>query len=167
MLLQSVSVAVEGLTLTGVGHAPAPSPDVFTATTAEDVPSLTVIVPPVDAEEGLVLRMESTVPVTLALRLLLLGIAVYVPEPPKICTDSALEQVVRLTVAGLTDRLALPLPQLAAPAPVPFTVIGTVVLPSDTVTVPPANAPEGFARRMDRTFPLTDALTLPLLEDAT
>ena len=50
----------------------------------------------------------------------------------------------------------------AAPAPVVATVMGSVDWPSETVTVAPAIAPDGAARRIDRRLPVIEVVTAPL-----
>lgn len=58
------------------GHALAPLPVAFTLTVEVDEPSLTVTVPLLNADEGFVLRIDKTLPLTVVARLVLLGVAV-------------------------------------------------------------------------------------------
>lgn len=81
-------------------------------------------------------------------------------------TDSELVQFVSVIAAGFVVRLFWPVPQDPDPAPVALTSIVRFEFPSETVTVPPANDPEGTVRRIDTTFPLVEADTLALLETA-
>lgn len=76
--LQSVSVTDAGLAaIGGVGelHAPAPAPEAFTVMLTEDELSVTTTVPPPKAADGLVLRMVTNDPLTLAEMLPLLAAA--------------------------------------------------------------------------------------------
>ena len=56
--------------------------------------------------------------------------------------------------------------QACVPAPEPFTVIGMFDAPSETVTVPPLNMPEGLVRLIETMLPLTVAVIAELLETA-
>ena len=51
------------------------------------------------------------------------------------------------------------------PVPAVVTVIGKVEAPSEAVTVVEAVGPDGLVRLMDKTFPLTAAVT-PVLPEA-
>ena len=147
----------------GVGHAPAPVPEPFTVTAADVEPSLTLTIALEKAEEGLARRTDKMLPFTVATTLPLVDAAVYVPEPPEMVTCALPLQSVRVTELGLTATELPPAPQAPAPAPLPVTAIPTRLLPSDTLTVALLNGPDGFARRIVTTFPLTVADTLPEL----
>lgn len=68
----------------GVGHAPPPDPIPLTATCAgAEVPSETITVALVKAEEGFALLTESTRPLTVANTLPLSEDAEKVPVPPE------------------------------------------------------------------------------------
>ncbi len=74
-----------------------------------------------------------------------------------------------VTLVGLAANACPPGPgvgQIPAPAPEPFTVIARFDAPSETVTVPLLNVPEGFARLIETMLPLTVAVTVVLFEAA-
>lgn len=161
---QSVSVSVEGLAVIGWGvpHAAAPEPLEFTVMLAVDDPSATVTTPPENAEDGFTRRIVRTLPLRLALTLPLLDAALYVPAPPEIMTCAAPLQSVRVTLEGLamTGLGGFGVGQVPDPAPAPVTSIVRPVAPSETVTVPVVNSPEGFVRRIETTLPLIVAVRL-------
>lgn len=69
---------MDGLTVMsgfGVGQAPAAAPVAFTVTLAEVEPSDTITVPPETAEEGLVRRIDTMLPLTVTVKLPLLEAA--------------------------------------------------------------------------------------------
>lgn len=166
--MQSVKVTEAGFAVIGcVGElqTPVPAPDAVTLTVTEEALSDTTTVPPPKAADGLVRRIVRSEPLTVALTLGLLEAALSVPEAPESDTKAALEQSLRFTVVGVADN-APPVPHVPAPAPVPLTVIGIVVRPSETVTVAVVKAPEGVARLMERTLPVMETVTAPLSDAA-
>lgn len=83
-------------------------------------------------------------------------------------TLGVLPQSDRLTLAGLTASAAgkVGVGQVPAPLPVADTDTLTVEVPSVTVTLPPAVAAEGFARRMTSTFPVKVAWMFVVFDSA-
>jgi hypothetical protein len=145
----------------------------LTVTETLVAPSEIVTVPPEKLAEGMARLMVARFPDTVAMRLVLLGAAEYVPEPPEMVTTGELLQSVRSTLGGDVGGVvatvnAVVCGQAVAPAPDTLTVIGRLDEPSDTVTVtePPAMAADGEARRMDTMLPLTVASTLVLPDRA-
>lgn len=81
MLLQSDRVTLAGLAVSatgvvGVGQTPAPLPEALTVTEVVDVPSEIVTAPPGKAPDGLVRRIVSRLPFTVAVMVALLARAV-------------------------------------------------------------------------------------------
>ena len=156
---------VEGL---GVGHAPAARPVFVTATFAEVDPSVTITVPPDVATDGFARRMVTMLPLTVAVIPLVVDAALYVPEPPDAVTWTPALQSVSVTEEGFTatGEPGLGVGQIPVAVPVALTETLVVEVPSEIVTVPPENAPDGLVRRTERTEPLTLAVMLPLEEAA-
>ena len=142
-------------------QAPAPAPEALTVMVRLDAPSEMSTVPPPNPADGVTLRMVTSEPLTLALTLGLLDAADTGPLALETVTNAAVEQSVRVTVVGDAAKLPLP-PHAPAPAPVALTVIGTFDCPSETVTMPPVNEPEGDVRLMVSKLPFTVAVTAPL-----
>lgn len=70
-----MSWTVLGVAMIGAEQAPAPVPDVVTVTLTVEEPSEIVTVPPVVAEEPAARRIETTLPLTVAMMLPLLEAA--------------------------------------------------------------------------------------------
>ena len=162
-----MSVRLDGLTViagAGVGQAEAARPVFVTVTFAEVDPSETITVPPGVAVDGFARRMVTMLPLTVAVMPVLVEAVLYAPEPPDTATWTLVLQSVSVTEDGFTATgvPGLGVGQTPVAAPVALTVTLVVEVPSEIVTVPPENAPEGLVRRTERTEPLTLAVMLPL-----
>jgi hypothetical protein len=160
-----VSCTELGVATIGAEQAPAPVPEVFTATLTVEEPSEIVTVAPAVAGEGAARRIVTMDPLTVATTLALLEDTVYVPEPPDTVTWALLEQSSNCTVVGEADN-GPGVGQVPVAAPVVLTLTGVLDEPSETVMVAPEVGAEGLTRRTVRTLPEMVALTLPLLEAA-